>query len=189
MAFPGVIMPLVVSGQQHRSAVDYALGLGAGVLALVFRRDRTDDSPNTPLYDVGCAVQILRTLKVADDDGILVQGLARILVRDLDRTGAHLLGAVDPIVDPINVDDLLDRKSKIVREEMILLLSDVLGARPDTTALLNSITDPGQLFDFVITNLALSTEDTQRFLETLSLAERGAIALEHIRRARKYNAV
>jgi ATP-dependent Lon protease len=181
--FPGSILPIEAHRPRTLAAVDRA-GL-MGTIAIITQRDRADDTRDPPLFDVGCAARILKTMKLAAEKAVvIVQGLQRIRILDVDRTGAWLAARVEAIAEPDGAgDETLLRATETLKEEARRWIAKTPELPREANLLVEQIADAGMLADVLVSHLDLSVDDRQRVLETVPLAPRIELALAHVRRA------
>jgi ATP-dependent Lon protease len=118
-----------------------------------------------------------------------VQGLQRIRVLAVDRTGPCLVARVEPITEPGGLDDgLLQHKTQELKESARVLIAATPELPREADALVDGITHPGQLADVLASHLDGSVEDKQKVLETIPLAERVELVLEQVNQARAQRA-
>ncbi|HEY5451275.1 MAG TPA: LON peptidase substrate-binding domain-containing protein [Polyangia bacterium] len=182
--FPGSLIPLEIGRARSVVAVERATA-AAGVLALVAQKDQADDSPDMPLFDVGCAARILKVMKLAPDKLVaIVQGLRRIRVLGVDRTGPCFVARVETIAEPAGFDDEVALgKAETLRASARRFVEATPDLPREAFALLDAMKHPGQLADVVFSTFDLaSVEAKQRALETIALVPRLDLALELVRR-------
>jgi len=182
--FPGSLIPLDVGRERSLVAVDRAVAAG-GLVAGVTQIEERDDGPEMKLYEVGCAMRILKTIKLAKDNlAVIVQGLQRIRIVDVDRSGACFVARVEAIAEPDGgADDLVMRKAGILKEEAKRWIARMPELPKEANALVDSLVAPSRIADVLVSHLDLSVEEKQRVLETIALAPRLDLVLEHLRRA------
>jgi len=182
--FPGSLIPLDIGRERSLVAVDRAVAAG-GLVAGVTQVDQRDDGPEMKLYEVGCAMRIHKTIRLAKDNlAVIVQGLQRIRILAIDRSGECFVARVEAIAEPDGgADDLVMRKAAILKEEAKRLIARMPELPKEASGLVDSLVAPSQIADVLVSHLDLSVEEKQRVLETIALAPRLDLVLEHIRRA------
>ena len=183
VVFPGSLLPIEVGRKQSLVAVERAMA-ATQLLAVVTQKDDSDDTPGMQLFDVGCAVRILKTMKLAADKVVvIIQGLRRVRVEAVDRIGACFVASVEPIAEPDGAgDELLLRKAATLKETAQRWIAAMPELPPEASALVDGIRDPGQLADVLMSHFDASVEDKQRVLETIPLAQRVDLVLELLQR-------
>lgn len=172
--FPFMIVPLFVQREKSIKAVDQALSDNRMIL-LVSQRDLDKEEPLTSdLYEVGTVAIIMRMLKLPDGRiRILVQGLSRAKVLNVDETGPCLQARVSSMnessPDPSLELEALMRSVKSSLEKTVALGKNV---SPEVMAIAVNLEDPGRLADLTASNLDLKVEDAQSVLDLVDQTAR-----------------
>ena len=183
--FPGSILPLDVHRERSLVAVERANGPGK-LIAIIAQVDAAEDGPDVRLHEVGCAARILKVLRLSKDKlAVIVQGIQRIRVPAIDRTGPCFVVRAEPIPEPDELDDeLLLRKTEALTESALLMIAAMPEMPKEASALIGSIKHPGQLADTLASHLDTAVDDRQKVLETIPLAARVELVLEQVNQAR-----
>ncbi len=167
--FPFMIVPLFVQREKSIKAVDQALSDNRMIL-LVSQRDLDKEEPLTSdLYEVGTVAIIMRMLKLPDGRiRILVQGLSRAKVLNVDETGPCLQARISSMneasPEPSLELEALMRSVKSSLEKTVALGKNV---SPEVMAIAVNLEDPGRLADLTASNLDLKVEDAQSVLDLI----------------------
>ncbi|MFA5864745.1 MAG: endopeptidase La [Phycisphaerae bacterium] len=175
VAFPGTVMPLNIGREASKKGVEKALA-GNKLIGIVTQRDPQVENPmEKDLYSWGTIGFILKLLKMSDgDQTIVIHGLLRFKITQLVHTEPFLSAKIEVHDDP---------KEAPVAKELEALVHNVHGMAnrvielspnvPEEAAvILNNITQPGALADFLAANLNISVEQKQEILETLPVKQR-----------------
>ncbi|MEO8213749.1 MAG: endopeptidase La, partial [Myxococcales bacterium] len=182
--FPGSIIPIDVGRKKSVRLVEEAISKERPVIGIVTQRDsRTEDPGPGDLFGVGCAARILKVIKLAKDNfSVILQGVARIRV--LEGTG------VDPFMTA-RVQTLPDQPSgEVELDALVMNLKDVakrvIKLMPElpkeASALVDSVTEPGQLADLITAQLDVQVDEKQDVLETFDLKTRLRKVLQFLSR-------
>jgi len=170
--FPFIIAPLVIGQERSVKLVEDALA-GDKMVALVAQREPVEGAGPEHLFGVGTAAVIGRMLRLPDGTlRLLVQGVSRLRVGQFTQTEPYLKAEVEKVTEQAahgveteglirSVQDLFQRVGALapyVPEELVVAT--------------NNITSPGQLADFIASNLNLKVEERQELLETFAANER-----------------
>ena len=175
-AFPGVVVPLVVSGDERMQTVKRTLETSSPALGLILVKDPEggDDAEN--LHDVGVAGKIVTVVK-AEEDGIhiVVNTLERFTVSEFHRSPEGLFAQVqyhfgtDLSVNPelkayamailATIKELV-QVNPLYSEEIKLFLSR------------SSMDDPGRLADFAAHLTSTEGQELQKVLATFDTRRR-----------------
>ncbi len=174
VVFPGTVMPLNVGRKKSKSLLDEVMP-GEKVIGVITQKNPDVEDPQYgDLHTVGVACMILKLFKLPDgNQSIIVHGLTRFRLLSLEQTDPFALGKIE----------LLDDGSPPTGAEMDALLASVRQQAnrvielspntPDEAAqVLNSITSPSALADFLAANLQADTTDKQQMLEELDVEKR-----------------
>jgi len=170
--FPFIIAPLSVGQERSIKLVEAALAADK-MLALVAQRESEAGAGPEQLFPVGTAAVIGRMLRLPDGTlRLLVQGISRVLIGEFVQTEPYLKAQVQKVheITPhgVEVEGLI--------RSVQSLFQRVGGLAPyvpeELVVAANNITAPGQLADFVASNLNLKVEERQELLETFDAGER-----------------
>ncbi len=169
--FPFLLMPLVVSDEESKLVIDYAL---SNDKSLAFFLDKEKIQPSdTGLHQVGTAVTILRMLRNQDGTiSLLLQGTSRIRLQKVVQREPYMMVDVESIHEKsddspetmalrkiaIELLDKLSQESNLLNREMI--------------AGLGNIKQAGRVADIIAGNTEISLEDRQTILEAFDLQKR-----------------
>ncbi len=167
--YPFMIVPLFVSRDRSIRAVEEALSKDRMIL-LVSQRDVNKEEPEQDdLYEVGTVAIIMRMLKLPDGRiRILIQGLSRCRVDQVDGGGQYVTSEVTPITEPMggdNNDLKVEALIRNVRGSMDRAASLGKNISPEVLAIIANLDDAGRLADLAASNLELKVEDAQSVLD------------------------
>ncbi len=167
--YPFMIVPLFVSRDRSIRAVEEALNKDRMIL-LVSQRDVNKEEPEQDdLYEVGTVAIIMRMLKLPDGRiRILIQGLSRCRVDQVDGGGQYVTSEVTPITEPMggdNNDLKVEALIRNVRGSMDRAASLGKNISPEVLAIIANLDDAGRLADLAASNLELKVEDAQSVLD------------------------
>ncbi|ABU58635.1 endopeptidase La [Roseiflexus castenholzii] len=183
--FPGMFLPLVVSGDTWVKLVDEA-ALATKMVGVFMRTQPGEGFDPLALARTGAVALIVRMLRLPHGAvQILVQGQARIQIRQLIVTEPYPQARVaihrDPAVLSVEVSGLA--RAALAAFQQIIQLSPTL---PDELAIVAANTaQPGMLADLIAANLNLKPEDQQLVLDTLDVQERLRQVLSFLERERE----
>ncbi|MGB2804562.1 MAG: endopeptidase La [Candidatus Zixiibacteriota bacterium] len=183
VAFPSLIVPLVVTEQKYAKLIDEILMSGK-VIGLFARKNIEEEHASIEdIYRVGTAASILKMLRFPDGSvRVLVQGLSRIRVKSFLETEPHAVARIEVIDEKVekNVEvealcrNVLDLLKKVVD------LAPYLSEELQITAI--NTEDPSRLADLIASSLNIKVPQKQELLETFDAKERLRKVLSHINR-------
>jgi ATP-dependent Lon protease len=106
-----------------------------------------------------------------------VQGLHRFAVEIFTQETPYLMAKVRPLESVVEKDIETEALSKQVIGLFHKMLSLLPNPQMEIHTMASSITDPGQLADFIAANLDIEAEAKQHVLETLNVKERLVLVL------------
>ena len=175
--FPFLLMPLVVSDEESKLVVDYALSNDKS-MAFFLEKDKSN-SADIGLHQTGTAVTILRMLRNQDGSiSLLLQGTSRIRLQKVIQREPFMTVDVESIQEPhsdnpeilalrkiaIELLDKMSQESNLLNREMIAGLSNIKQA--------------GRVADIIAGNTEIALEDRQAILEAIDLQKRYSILNE-----------
>jgi ATP-dependent Lon protease len=171
--FPVLAFPINVGREKSLLAVDEALA-NDKLLAILAQREAKNEDPDTPdLYTTGTVVKILKSVKMPGNKlSVIIQGLARVQVKDWRHTEPYLRASVEVHEEPAEHPRELNAKMANLRElaQRIIDLSPQIPS--EASFLVRSIDNPGVLADIVASNLGIGVEDKQELLENFETSAR-----------------
>lgn len=172
--FPFLLMPLVVSDEESKLVVDYALSNDKS-MAFFLDKDKTHTA-DVGLYQIGTAVTILRMLRNQDGSiSLLLQGTSRIKLQKMVQREPFMMVDVESIQEKPsdNPEILALRKIAIELLEKISQESNILNR--EMIAGLSNIKQAGRVADIIAGNTELQLDDRQAILEAIDLHTRYGI--------------
>jgi len=171
--FPGQIVRLLIDTPAGIRLVDDVASTNQ-ILATVLQKNQNVETPGpSDLYQVGCAVRLLKLLKTPDNTAqILVQGLIRVKIVEYVSESPYLVARIaileDLEEDSVELEALVRNAETLFQE--IIQLSPTLSEH-EKTANLEQLR-PGQLADLIAWTLKLDLPQRQKLLETPSVKAR-----------------
>ena len=166
--YPYTIIPLFVGREKSIKAVDDAIGRGRIILLTAQKSPDIDDPQPEQLYRFGTISMIMRLLKLPDNRvKILVQGLMRAKILEYVQDKPFYKVRLEKIPEPENKELTLEEEALMRNVRSQLERCVTLGrlVMPDVVVIANNVNEPGRLADLVVSNLNITTHDTQAVLE------------------------
>ena len=172
--FPGTIIPLTIQRAASLKLLDDTLPR-TKVIGLLTQRDEAKDDP-TPqdLYTVGTAALVLKLLRQADDNVlVIVQGLRRFSLRKIVATSPFLRAEVDlpESIMPAPSKEW-EATFRNLRDSAARLFELAPDAPEQARLMILNIESPEQLADFLAPNLNVDVAQKQALLEELDVEKR-----------------
>ncbi|MBN1945921.1 MAG: endopeptidase La [Bradymonadales bacterium] len=171
--FPQVVIPLAVGRRRSVRLVQESLAAETPIAILTQQEADTNEPTESDLYRFGCSATILKVIKVAEDNySVIVQGQQRIRLLRILEEEPFLKGEFQTIEEPRERDveiEALFRNLKTTAKQVVRYIPEM---PKEATTLVEGVTEPGQLADFVAANLDIPVEEKQHILESLDLKQR-----------------
>jgi ATP-dependent Lon protease len=173
VVFPGTVVPLNVGRQKSKNLLDEVMP-GEKLLGVVTQRDPDVEDPRADqLYQFGVVCVILKLFKLPDGaQSIIVHGLARFRMDGLVQTEPFSTGRIEVVEDSLTAGPGLDALVNSVRQQANRVMELSPNTPDEASQVLNSITNPAALADFLSANLQADTAEKQRVLEELDVESR-----------------
>ncbi|NOT33359.1 MAG: endopeptidase La [Candidatus Eisenbacteria bacterium] len=171
--FPFAIIPLNVGRPKGRQLLSEVMS-GDRIIGVFAQRDATQDDPApADLYEVGTLANVLRMVRVSDDQvSVLLQGIARVRFARPAGLEPYLRAHVEPLRE-IDVDDI---EAQALTQQVLENFERVVKLSPqlpdEAAAAARNLNPPARLSDFIASLFDLPGEDKQALLALLDVKER-----------------
>src|SRR5688500_12244702 len=176
VVFPGTVMPLNVGRAKSKALLDEVMP-GEKMVGVVTQRNAdVEDPAYNDLYTVGVACMILKLFKLPDgNQSIIVHGLARYRLLEIVQNEPFTTGRIEVLEDHYVPSPELDALVNSVRQQANRVIELSPNTPDEAAQVLNSITNPSALADFLAANLPTDRGDVgdkQMMLEELDVEKR-----------------
>src|SRR5947209_17433154 len=173
VVFPGTVMPLNVGRQKSKNLLDEVMP-GEKIIGVVTQKNPDAEDPRQPdLHAVGVACMILKLFKLPDgNQSIIVHGLTRFRLVGVEQADPFLLGRIEVLEEHYAPTPETDALLGSVRQQAHRVIELSPNTPDEAAQVLNSITSPSALADFLAANLQADTQEKQRMLEELDVEKR-----------------
>jgi len=169
--FPYLLMPLVVTDEESKLVVDYALSNDK--LMAFFLDEEKGDSGETELAGIGTAVTILRMLRNQDGSiSLLLQGTSRIKLQKKVQKDPFIMVDVESIPEQNTEDTEIQAYRTIAIELLEKISQESTLLNREMISGLNNIKQAGRVADIIAGNIDLPVADRQKILELSNLKQR-----------------
>jgi ATP-dependent Lon protease len=170
---PGMVMPLAIGRPAAVAALQEAARTEQHV-AVVLQREPFAEIPDLhDLHTIGTEARLLRYFTGRDGShNAIVQGVNRVRLQALHRTGPYPTVTVLRIAEPTGRSPEIDARFHQLRERSLEVLRLIEQAPAELSATVRSIDQPGALADFVTGLLDLTPFEKEEILETIELLPR-----------------
>ena len=182
VVFPGTVIPLNVQRAASLKLLDDTLPR-TKVIGLLTQRDETKEDPGPQdLYPVGTAALVLKLLRQAEDNVlVIVQGLRRFSLRKVVAISPFLRAEIDlpQSVQPPQSKEW-EATFRNLRDSAARLFELSPDAPEQARLMILNIENPEQLADFLAPNLNVDFAQKQTLLEELDVEKRVRAVQKHI---------
>jgi ATP-dependent Lon protease len=173
VAYPDLIVPLVVGRERSIRLIDEAMGRDRLIGILTQKNPDIEDPELEDLYTIGTVATIMKMVKMVDgSQRIVVQGLARFKLIEFTQREPNFKARILPIFEEyqkdIEVDAMYINLKNLYKKavEIAPYLSSELAQ------IATKIENPGNLADLVASTINISVAERQEVLEKIDLKER-----------------
>ncbi len=174
VVFPRTVSPLNVLRASSIQLLNETLPQNK-IIGLVTQRDEaTEDPQEKDLYEVGTAVMVLKLLRQADDNVVVIaQGLRRFRIRKLTQTKPFLRAEIEVLNTlPAPETKEFEAAFRNLRDSAAKLLELTPDVPEQARAIVLGMEDTEELTDFLAPNLNLEVPQKQELLEEDDLEKR-----------------
>ncbi|WP_428936975.1 endopeptidase La [Fontivita pretiosa] len=173
VVFPGTVMPLNVGRQKSKNLLDEVMPGDKKIGIVTQRNPEVEDPKFEDLYHVGVAATILKLFKLPDgNQSIIVHGLVRFRLKGLVQTEPFAVGQIEVLEEIIRPGPELEALVASVRQQANRVIELSPNTPDEAAQVLNSITSPSALADFLAANVQGDVADKQAMLEELDVEKR-----------------
>ena len=171
VAFPLTLQPLAVNRPVSLETVNRALGSDRLILLALQDNDKEDPGPDD-IRKVGTVAIIRQMARSGMGANIILEGLARVRLDRVSRTGTSMLAQITPL--PENYERTLEVDAHVRRIQELIdkALSLASGLSEELRGLVMNIEDPLRLAYVLGTLLDMRPADKQALLEESDLVKK-----------------
>jgi len=172
--FPGVITPVMVSGDEQVKLVNEALNLPSKAMAVALRLPDNSGGRSDDPYRIGCSATIAKMLRIPDGSlRLLMQGVSRVRLDEI--IADPLVGKVVRIT-PLETEAAKGTRSEALARRIRDNFAEVIDIAPylpyEMKVALINISDTGSMCDFIAANLNIKPDERQEVLANVAISDR-----------------
>src|SRR5262245_36932689 len=171
VAFPLTLQPLAVNRPVSIETVNRALGADRLILLLLQEGDEEDPGPND-LKPIGTVGVIRQMAKVSGGINIIIEGVARVRVDVVTRTGTSMRAQVTAIPESSDRSIEVEAHVRRIQELIEKALSLATGLSEELRGVVMNIDDPLRLAYVLATLIDMKPADKQTLLEENDLLKK-----------------
>jgi ATP-dependent Lon protease len=171
--FPQVVIPLAVGREKSIALIKEAAKREQRIAIVTQRESDEDDPTEADLYRVGTSARIMKVVKIAHDNfSVIIQGVERIRLRGVSTTEPYLVGEFEVLSDDFERDVEVDALSMNLRNTAKQVVKYIPEMPREAVQMIDQVSDPAHLCDFVAANMDITTEEKQLILGKVDIKER-----------------
>jgi len=117
VVFPFMVTPLLVGRDASVAAVEAAMEQEKLLCVAAQREAECDDPGRSDLHEVGTVIKVLQVIRTPDETlKILVEGLARVNITDLEQGEGHLITEVQPMAEDIEDGPRIEALTRSIKD-------------------------------------------------------------------------
>jgi ATP-dependent Lon protease len=183
VVFPHMVAPLVVGRQKSILALENAMANKTEIFLATQKDAGLDEPQPDSVHRVGTVAMVMQLLRLPDGTiKALVDGKKRGRIVSYIPNDDFFMVAVETIPE----ERISDTEATAFTRQIHTALTEYAKTNnkvpKEVLKTLTSIGDPSRFVDVTISHLPLKTEEKQKILETISLAERLELTLDYIQR-------
>src|SRR5687768_11770813 len=173
VVFPGTVMPLNIGRQKSKNLLDEVMPAEKLIGVVTQRNAESEDPKLEDLQAVGTICTILKLFRLPDgNQSIIVHGLTRFKLVSVDQQDPFLTGRIEVIEDTMQPGPSLDALVASVKQQANRVIELSPNTPDEAAQVLNSISQPSALADFLAANLQTDVNEKQQMLEELDVEKR-----------------
>jgi ATP-dependent Lon protease len=173
VAYPDLIVPLVVGRERSIRLIDEAMGRDRLIAILTQKNPDIEEPELEDLYTIGTVATIMKMVKMVDgSQRIVVQGLARFKLVEFTQREPHFRARILPIFEEYQKDIEIDAMYINLKNLYKKAVEIAPYLSSELSQIATKIENPGNLADLVASTINISVAERQEVLEKIDLKER-----------------
>lgn len=182
--FPGMVMPLVISGTELSSQVEDLMKKTSFIGLLLQKNDDISDASVKNLFKVGTVCKIIKKINLPEGGiHLLINSLTRFTIVEYNSVKKPILAKVNYHHDQFNTKD---KELQALTRAVIIKAKEIATQNPlfteEMKLTLVNVEEPGKISDFVCSLLSLEKLEFQKIIETFDVKKRLEQALQYLNR-------
>ncbi len=173
VAYPDLIVPLVVGRERSIRLIDEAMGRDRLIAILTQKNPDIEDPELEDLFTIGTVATIMKMVKMVDgSQRIVVQGLARFKLVEFTQREPNFRARILPIFEEYQKDIEIDAMYINLKNLYKKAVEIAPYLSSELSQIATKIENPGNLADLVASTINISVAERQEVLEKIDLKER-----------------
>ena len=173
VSFPGTVMPLAIGREQSKSLLE-DLGSDEDIIGLVAQKRADVEKPEPKdFYKIGTISSVLKIIQMPQGSlTVIVHGMVRFRIDEIVQTEPFIKAKITPLSSKVRMTKNLKATMVSVRQAANRVIELSPNAPDEAAILLENLTTPDALSDFIAATLNVSLKKKQAFLEELNAKKR-----------------
>ena len=171
VTFPLTLQPLAVSRPVSVESVNAALGADRQVVLLLQKGEKDDPYPED-LHRVGTVGVIRQMAKAPNGINVIVEGMVRVRVDDLTRTGTTMRARLTPLPETVDRNLEIDAHVRRIQDLAGQAVSLATGLSDELRGVVANIEDPLRLVYVLATLIDMPPDEKQALLEESDILQK-----------------
>lgn len=173
IVYPNIIVPLFIARKKSIFCLELSMKQNKKIMLVAQKNIYIEEPKLNDLYKIGTISNILQIIKLPNETiKILVEGIKRAKIKEIQNKGKYLLSLVEEIEEKITKNKNIKILTKIIinQFEKYIKLNEKIPI--DIINSLNNINNPSKLADTIATNIPLKLKKKQNILELKNINNR-----------------
>jgi ATP-dependent Lon protease len=173
VVFPGTVLPLNIGRPKSKSLLDDVMPGDKLIGVIAQKNTEAEDPEPADLYGTGTVSTILKLFKLPDgNQSIIVHGMARFRLVEIVQAEPFLMGRIEVLDETAPQGAAVEALIASVRQQANRVIELSPNTPDEAAQVLNSITQPSALADFLAANLQAEVPEKQQMLDELDVEQR-----------------
>jgi ATP-dependent Lon protease len=171
--FPGILTPMVLSGEKYIKTIDYILGLDGFVGLILQKNGENNEDREENYYRVGTVGKVLKKINLPDGKiNIFINTIRRFEIKKFLSFNPHVTAAVNYVDDKVKMNKELQALTRALYSEIKEVSEDNPFFTEEIKLNIANLDGVEKIVDFVSSILNIDKTVQQGILETFDVKDR-----------------
>jgi len=170
--FPRMVVPLLLTEEAYIQLSKDVMQKDRLLIIAMLKDDPQPESGKGPIYPIGTLARVIKRSKVDEDLFLLVQGLTRIEITEIESDKLYRLAKIRKLENIVQSG----KEIEALVSNLLSVFSELVHSSPylpdELIHLARNMDDPADLADIIAANLNIACLKKQAILEKLDIKER-----------------
>ena len=173
VAFPGTVMPLAI-GRERSKKLLQDLSSEEDLIGLVTQKSSDIEDPEIKdFYKTGTITSVLKMIQMPQGSmTVIVHGLMRFKIEEILQTEPYIKARITPLKSKAKITKNIKALMVNVKQSANRVITLSPNAPEEASIMLENISGPSALADFVAATLNITIKEKQAFIEELNPKKR-----------------